>query len=110
MHKPSKTLHKDDNIHTLVEHLRTEEVVVFHCMYSQFRGPQSAQAYKRALGDSPQQVLVLEGGFVQFFRTHHASSGLLEPVGVGGDGTCVPESMHDEQGGAGTTAYSNKSD
>ncbi|CAE8661895.1 unnamed protein product, partial [Polarella glacialis] len=50
--------------------------VVFHCMFSQFRGPKCAQEYARLVrgsgegsgGGAQQKVLVLRGGFVEFHR------------------------------------------
>ena len=47
--------------------------VVFHCHYSQTRGPAAARLFLRSLretpGPSPPQVLILEGGF-KLFRNH----------------------------------------
>ena len=64
--------------------------VVFHCMYSQQRGPACAHAYAQArrhgAGPPPprQQVLVLEDGFAGFYKRHYGrhpqSEALFERV------------------------------
>eukprot|EP00658_Telonema_sp_P-2_P071905 TRINITY_DN61112_c0_g1_i1.p1 TRINITY_DN61112_c0_g1~~TRINITY_DN61112_c0_g1_i1.p1 ORF type:complete len:200 (+),score=24.68 TRINITY_DN61112_c0_g1_i1:421-1020(+) len=52
--------------------LKAQSTVVFHCMFSQYRGPASAQEYARYCqrtqeADERQRVLVLRGGFAKFF-------------------------------------------
>ena len=70
----------------LVEMLRCEPIVVFHCMYSQQRGPSSALIYLRAAAaagaeQQRQEVYVLRGGFDGFFRQYAADCPeLFEPA------------------------------
>ncbi|KAL5003300.1 Rhodanese-like domain-containing protein [Aspergillus recurvatus] len=68
---PSSTL--DVRMPELVRTLKDKEKVVFHCALSQQRGPSAALRYarerERMLGSEEshkQEVLVLEGGFVQW--------------------------------------------
>ena len=74
--EPAKRLLKD--VGALVRALRDKELVVFHCMFSQYRGPKCAQEYVRHRQQIPQlpeqKVLVLEGGIAEFYRTYKPSS------------------------------------
>lgn len=48
--------------------------IIFHCMRSQIRGPSAARKFSRLLSPSdPIEVLVLEGGFLEW-RNQFASN------------------------------------
>ncbi|KZP01309.1 hypothetical protein CALVIDRAFT_131301 [Calocera viscosa TUFC12733] len=69
LHYPSTRFITEVN--KLVEKLKDEQVVVFHCALSQQRGPKAARIYAETranlLPDAPaQKVVVLRGGFMQF--------------------------------------------
>ncbi|KZT51515.1 Rhodanese-like protein [Calocera cornea HHB12733] len=69
VHAPSARFLHD--VHKLVDDLKDEQVVVFHCALSQQRGPKAARIYAETranlLPDGPaQKVVVLRGGFMQF--------------------------------------------
>ncbi|GAX80386.1 hypothetical protein CEUSTIGMA_g7825.t1 [Chlamydomonas eustigma] len=62
----------------------TVKRVVFHCMFSQQRGPRCANRVAKRLQERSQtesaQLLVLRGGFVQFVRMYGAEHDLVEDV------------------------------
>lgn len=67
----------------LIRTLKDKKMVVFHCALSQQRGPSAALRYAReresALGqDQPQQVFVLEGGFVEWQQKYGNDAKLTE--------------------------------
>ena len=67
----------------LVKALRNQRVVVFHCMYSQQRGPSCADRYieyrRKHPQDGPEQlVLVLRGGFHNFHKEYKDDAQLFE--------------------------------
>ncbi|KAI9865139.1 MAG: hypothetical protein M1813_002459 [Trichoglossum hirsutum] len=69
VHAPSDTL--DHRMPELVRELRGKKTVVFHCALSQQRGPGAALRYlrerSRVFGeDAAQEVVVLDGGFVEW--------------------------------------------
>ncbi|EJU03183.1 Rhodanese-like protein [Dacryopinax primogenitus] len=69
LHYPSSRFHSD--VHSLVEELKDEHVVVFHCALSQQRGPKAARIYAETRAillpeAAEQKVVVLRGGFMQF--------------------------------------------
>ena len=74
-----------DNAKGLLDIVREEPNLVFHCMYSQQRGPTSSQIYKRAAATGEfarqQNVYVLRGGFDRFYKQYGGSCpDLFEPV------------------------------
>jgi len=81
---PSQTY--EANVTDLVSQLRDIPTVVFHCAYSQVRGPKSARIYAErrdasAPEDSPeieQQVLVLQGGFAALQAAYKDDNVLIE--------------------------------
>jgi len=86
IHQSSKTLP-----HGGVEEIRekTKDVpsVVFHCLLSQVRGPESARLYaastaelRRNGGRAPidQEILVLRGGFIEFQSLYKDDKDLVE--------------------------------
>ena len=80
----------------LVEALRGADTVVFHCMYSQQRGPACAQAYAqhRRKVTSPlpaQQVLVLRDGFAGFQERFGTAEELFEGVGPRNSSSCLKQ-------------------
>ena len=85
-HASSSTL--DWRMPELARELRGKEVVVFHCMLSQERGPAAALRYLRereklvAKKDGEeqkeQQVYVLEGGFVKWQEKYGEDERLTE--------------------------------
>ncbi|PNS17923.1 hypothetical protein CAC42_3882 [Sphaceloma murrayae] len=66
----------------LVRQLKDQEMVVFHCVLSQQRGPRSALRYMRErerLGvDGSQKVVVLEGGFQRWQEMYGEDKDLTE--------------------------------
>lgn len=74
VHAPSAEFERA--VGAYVTQWKDAEMVVFHCMLSQMRGPACARTFQRAVDDavktgslaSAPQVLVLEGGFRAFAR------------------------------------------
>ncbi|CAG7917595.1 unnamed protein product [Penicillium olsonii] len=67
----------------LIRTLKDKKMVVFHCALSQQRGPSAALRYAReresAFGqDEPQQVFVLDGGFVEWQQKYGNDAKLTE--------------------------------
>ena len=58
---------KDENINKC-------DIIIFHCMFSQFRGPQCAQLYAKNKITQNQKVMVLEGGFDEYYRKYKYDS------------------------------------
>ena len=52
------------------ENIKKADVIIFHCMFSQFRGPQCAQQYAQNKLNKDQLVMVLEGGFDEYYRKY----------------------------------------
>ena len=81
----------------LVQALRGADTVVFHCMFSQQRGPACAQAYaqhrrKIAPPLPAQQVLVLRDGFAGFQERFGANAEeLSEGVGPRNSSSCLKQ-------------------
>ena len=79
----------------LVKALRGADTVVFHCMFSQQRGPACAQAYaqhrRKITPPLPaQQVLVLRDGFAGFQERFGANAeDLFEGVGPRNSSSCL---------------------
>ncbi|CAG8156134.1 unnamed protein product [Penicillium salamii] len=78
---PTSTL--DVRMPELIRTLKDKKMVVFHCALSQQRGPSAALRYAReresALGqDHPQQVFVLDGGFVEWQQKYGNDAKLTE--------------------------------
>lgn len=80
VHVPSGKLQRE--VSNFVGQWKNEDVVVFHCMMSQVRGPTCASAFSAALGAAVKagdvqkvpEVLVLEGGFQEFSRSYSESN------------------------------------
>jgi len=68
--EPSTTF--SDTLDNLVRDTKDVPQVIFHCALSQQRGPKAARQYKdrynqlRKDDDTPQEVLILRGGFTEF--------------------------------------------
>jgi len=62
----------------LVKETRDIPKVVFHCTYSQIRGPKAARGYEEALGDSQKEIVVLRDGFAHFQAKYKNDSKLVE--------------------------------
>ena len=81
----------------LVEALRGADTVVFHCMFSQQRGPACAQAYaqhrRKVTPPLPaQRVLVLRDGFAGFQERFGANAEeLSEGVGPRNSSSCLKQ-------------------
>ena len=81
----------------LVEALRGADTVVFHCMFSQQRGPACAQAYaqhrRKVTPPLPaQRVLVLRDGFAGFQERFGANAEeLFEGVGPRNSSSCLKQ-------------------
>jgi Cdc25 family phosphatase len=69
-HEPSTTFL--DTLDDLVRDTKNVPQVIFHCALSQSRGPKAARQYNerrnqlRKDDDTPQEVLILRGGFTDF--------------------------------------------
>ena len=88
MNIPSERFHADADADAIVAQLRSKTRVVFHCMFSQQRGPFCAARFAARLrggaaaagaGGSP-QVLVLHGGWRGFSRAFGDDETLTEGV------------------------------
>ena len=69
-------IHKfKQNVNKIVklENIKGCDVIIFHCMFSQFRGPQCAQEYAKNQLNETQKVMVLEGGFDEYYRKYKYS-------------------------------------
>ena len=94
-HAPACELRSDAGL--LVQALRGADTVVFHCMFSQQRGPACAQAYaqhRRKIAPPPpaQQVLVLRDGFAGFQERFGANAEeLFEGVGPRNSSSCLKQ-------------------
>jgi Cdc25 family phosphatase len=69
----------------LVEKTKDVQMVVFHCTFSQERGPKAARIYEEKRNqlpaqsaDSPHEVLVLRGGFSKFQAKYKDDAALVE--------------------------------
>jgi len=69
----------------LVEKSKDVQMVVFHCTFSQERGPKAARIYEEKRNqlraqsaDSPHEVLVLRGGFSKFQAKYKDDAALVE--------------------------------
>ena len=73
VHVLSELFEDDDGIEAVDEHAKGKTTVVFHCQYSQQRGPFCAQRYCAALSGrdnaADTKVLILRGGFRSWRRT-----------------------------------------
>lgn len=58
--------HNDKAWATLAQKVKDSQIVVFHCMFSQVRGPKAATTFARMYQTKGQRVCVLRGGFVNF--------------------------------------------
>ena len=94
-HAPACELRNDAA--PLVEALRGADTVVFHCMFSQQRGPACAQAYaqhrRKVTPPLPaQHVLVLRDGFAGFQERFGANAEeLFEGVGPRNSSSCLKQ-------------------
>ncbi|KAH9980314.1 Rhodanese-like domain-containing protein [Lactifluus volemus] len=61
-----------DNLDDLVRDFKEIPLVIFHCAFSQIRGPKAARIYNdrrnqlKSDKDIPQEILILSGGFTEF--------------------------------------------
>ncbi|KAF8677815.1 hypothetical protein AX14_004780 [Amanita brunnescens Koide BX004] len=63
----------------LVKDTKDIPKIVFHCAYSQIRGPKAAKCYEGALGEkSDKEVVVLQGGFATFQAKYKDDPQLVE--------------------------------
>lgn len=80
---PSETF--TDCLSDYVERFKEMTRVVFHCMYSQARGPKCARRFAKkcdeefGAGTGP-KVFVLDGGFQRFFKEHGEDKDLFEDL------------------------------
>ena len=96
-HAPACELRSDAGL--LVQALRGADTVVFHCMFSQQRGPACAQAYaqhrRKVTPPLPaQRVLVLRDGFAGFqerFGGGTNAEDLFEGVGPRNSSSCLKQ-------------------
>lgn len=73
------------DVDKLVERTKDVPIVVFHCALSQARGPKSARIFAESRDahlpeeeESPQEVLVLRGGFTEFQAQFKNDATLVE--------------------------------
>eukprot|EP00741_Cyanophora_paradoxa_P012499 tig00020610_g12077.t1 len=82
LHVPSQEF--DDKVSNLVERFKNHDVLVFHCMYSQQRGPSCAMRFARELSarapSAKVQTAILKGGFINFFHKHKGNPALFEDL------------------------------
>ncbi|PXF41440.1 Dual specificity phosphatase Cdc25 [Gracilariopsis chorda] len=84
VHIPAPDLRRDPSLY--LKHVKGKDTVVFHCMYSQLRGPTCAVRFWYALDkarkdgrlQSVPEVVILEGGFAQFIKAGKAHDDLIE--------------------------------
>jgi rhodanese-related sulfurtransferase len=82
LNSPSATF--ADKLDDLVKDTKDVPQVIFHCALSQLRGPKAARQYKirrdELLGDidTPQEVLILRGGFTEFQERFKDDTQLVE--------------------------------
>lgn len=82
-HAPSETF--KDCLSDYVHRFKEMKRVVFHCMYSQARGPKCARRFAEKCdevfeeGKGP-DVFVLDGGFQGFLREHGKDKDLFEDL------------------------------
>lgn len=83
-HIPSMTFMRNPSAY--VERFKSKEAVVFHCMYSQQRGPRAARAFATAIPlimaatETFPSIYILDGGFQKFINTVGPDSSLLDKV------------------------------
>jgi len=86
IHQSSKTL-PHGGVEEIREKTKNVPTVIFHCLLSQVRGPESARLYatstaelRRNGGDAPvdQEILVLRGGFTEFQALYKGDTDLVE--------------------------------
>eukprot|EP00736_Rhodelphis_marinus_P007444 Rmarinus@m.27656 len=69
-------------MHKLVDQHKDADMVIFHCMQSQMRGPHCAAMMSKALQrqhpESKTSVKVLYGGFMKWVYRFYAESSLIE--------------------------------
>ena len=72
--------HLEGTMHHLLDMAKEKPFVVFHCHYSQTRGPNAALSYLDRAHDviSCQAVLVLEGGFKAWHTQYRDDPALYE--------------------------------
>jgi len=74
------------SVDDLVKNTQDVPTVIFHCALSQVRGPKAARIYQEArykrqkegTDDNPHDVLVLQGGFLQFQTKFKDDADLVE--------------------------------
>lgn len=74
----------EDKIDELIEDLKTQNIskVVFHCYYSQQRGPRCAKIFKGYTQEKNLnfEVFILSGGVIEWIRTFKNDPRLVEDV------------------------------
>lgn len=76
---PSEQWSDSAAVDRFVAQLASQSAVVFHCMFSQQRGPSCAQLFAaRAPASSPTRVLVLHGGWRAWRREYGDDATLTE--------------------------------
>ena len=77
VNKPASDLTRND-LKLMAQQYKDFENIIFHCRFSQQRGPSAARGYKLEKASNPnifknypkQNVLVLEGGIIEFKRNY----------------------------------------
>lgn len=87
------------NVQRYVQEWRHFDKIVFHCMFSQVRGPSCALAFQRAAqatqptdNSSSPQVYILQDGFIGFSKLHTSNTDLFEDFDTN---TYGPGSVYD---------------
>ncbi len=72
---PSDNIRK--NVDETVQQFKDVNKIIFHCMFSQYRGPTSAQIYATRRSQAhkyrkygPQEIMVLDGGYDGFSKQY----------------------------------------
>ncbi|TDH65075.1 uncharacterized protein CCR75_006056 [Bremia lactucae] len=81
---PEEFFMDNDRVDVLVDKYKDKDLIVFHCMMSQIRGPSCAKRFKSRMdvvldgAKLKPRVLILHGGYESFQRTYKDEVDLIE--------------------------------
>ncbi|TYZ62526.1 hypothetical protein PybrP1_012708 [[Pythium] brassicae (nom. inval.)] len=81
---PEENFVEDDDVDAIVRRHKDEELIVFHCMFSQVRGPSCARRFVARMAvvladaDHTPDVRVLTGGYQGFANIYKDDADLIE--------------------------------